>query len=58
MPFIVQESDTALFLKPHEGDVGYTQWAHEAGRFDEAAEAYDTADFVLSTSFYVTEVVK
>ena len=58
MAFIVQEAETALFLTPHQGDVGYTQFAHEAGRFDEMDEAVDTANFVLSTPFFVTEVVR
>jgi hypothetical protein len=55
--FIVQDAESGLFLMPLEGDVGYTQWAHEAGRFDELAEAVDTAQFVLTGQFHVTEVV-
>lgn len=55
--FIVQDAESGLFLTPSEGDVGYTQWAHEAGRFDELAEAVDTAQFVLSGSFHITEVI-
>jgi len=55
--FIVQDAESGLFLTPVEGDVGYTKWAHEAGRFDELAEAVDTAQFVLSGEFHVTEVV-
>lgn len=55
--FIVQDAESGLFLAPVEGDVGYTKWAHEAGRFDELAEAIDTAHFVLGARFHVTEVV-
>jgi len=55
--FIVQDAESGLFLMPLNGDVGYTQWLHEAGRFDELAEAMDTAHFVLGGQFYVTEVV-
>lgn len=55
--FIVQDAESGLFLTPMQGDVGYTQWAHEAGRFDELAEAVDTAEFVLGGQFHVTEVV-
>ena len=55
--FIVQDAESGLFLMPLDGDVGYTKWAHEAGRFDELGEAVDTAAFVLSGSFHVTEVV-
>lgn len=32
--FIVQDKESALFLMPCEGDVGFTPWAHEAGRFE------------------------
>lgn len=55
--FIVQDAESGLFLTPLDGDVGYTQWAHEAGRFDELADAVDTAHFVLTGRFHVTEVV-
>jgi hypothetical protein len=55
--FIVQDAESGLFLTPVEGDVGYTQWAHEAGRFEELSEAVDTAQFVLSGKFHITEVV-
>lgn len=58
MPFIVQESESALFLSSSQGDVSYTQWLHEAGRFEDSAEAFDTGNFVLSGPFHVTEVVK
>lgn len=54
--FVVQDAESGLFLMPFEGDVGYTQWLHEAGRFDEYADAVDTAVFVLNGHCYVTEV--
>ncbi|HJW54705.1 MAG TPA: hypothetical protein VJ577_05475 [Burkholderiaceae bacterium] len=52
----MQDAESALFLVPLNGDVGYTPWAHEAGRFDELAEAMDTAQFILSGQFFITEV--
>lgn len=55
--FIVQDAESGLFLTPVEGDVGYTKWAHEAGRFDELADAVETGKFVLDGEFHITEVV-
>lgn len=57
MPFIVQDRETALFLMPSDGDVGFTQWAHEAGRFTHVGEANDTAAMNCFEGFYITEVV-
>ena len=54
--YVVQDAESGLFLMPLEGDVGYTKWLHEAGRFHELAEATDTAQFILGGAFYVTEV--
>lgn len=54
--FIVQDKESAFFLMPDQGDVGFTQWAHEAGRFDGYAEAVDTASVNCHEGFYVTEV--
>jgi hypothetical protein len=55
--FVVQDSESGLFLMPLDGDVGYTRWLHEAGRFDELSDAVDTGQFVLSGNFHVTEIV-
>jgi hypothetical protein len=55
--FIVQDSESALFLMPYEGDVGFTPWAHEAGRFDGFAEASDTAAQNCHEGYFVTEVL-
>ena len=41
--FIVQDTESALFLCPHFGDVSYTQWFDEAGRFDDQESAIETA---------------
>jgi hypothetical protein len=41
--FIVQDKESALFLCPHFGDVSYTQWFDEAGRFDDEESAIETA---------------
>lgn len=56
--FIVQDKESALFLIPVEGDVGYTQWAHEAGRFDAIADAIDTAALNCHEGYFVTEVLQ
>lgn len=58
MAFVVQESESALFLTSCQGDVSYTQWLHEAGRFEDSGEAFDTGNFILSCPFHVTEVAK
>lgn len=55
--FVVQDAESGLFLMPQDGDVGYTKWLHQAGRFDDLASAVDTAEFVLSGRFFLTEVV-
>lgn len=54
--YVVQDAESGLFLMPLDGDVGYTRWLHEAGRFEELAEAVDTGEFVLGGRFFVTEV--
>lgn len=56
--FIVQDKESALFLMPHEGDVGFTPWAHEAGRFDGFAEAVDTATMNCHEGYFVTQVLQ
>lgn len=56
--FIVQDKETALFLMPVDGDVGYTQWAHEAGRFDGYAEASDTAVLNCHEGYFVIVVLQ
>jgi hypothetical protein len=55
--FIVQDKETALFLMPVEGDVGYTPWANEAGRFDGYAEAIDTAVLNCHEGYFVIVVL-
>lgn len=55
--FIVQDKESALFLMPVDGDVGFTPWAHEAGHFDGAAEASDTAALNCHEGFFVTQIV-
>lgn len=41
--WIVQDKESGLFLKPQNGDVGYTQFITEAGHFDCADAAKETA---------------
>jgi len=52
--FIVQDRESALFLCPQFGDVGYTQWLHEAGRFDDEESAVETANFHCTEGFNVS----
>jgi len=54
--FIVQDRESKLFLMPSEGDVGFTPWAVEAGRFDAMDEAIDTARGNCSEGFDVVKV--
>ena len=56
--FIVQDKESALFLMPYEGDVGFTPWTHEAGRFDGFAEAVDTAALNCHEGYFVTQVLQ
>lgn len=56
--FIVQDKESALFLMPVEGDVGFTPWAHEAGRFDAFADAIDTAALNCHEGYFVTQVMQ
>jgi hypothetical protein len=55
--FIVQDKESGCFLMPYNGDVGFTSWAHEAGRFDAVDEAEETALQHCSEGFYVTRVI-
>jgi hypothetical protein len=54
--FIVQDQESHFFLCPHDGDVGFTEWAHEAGRFDALDEAQETASLHCHEGFFVTKV--
>jgi hypothetical protein len=56
--FIVQDKESGLFLMPEDGDVGFTPWAHEAGRFDGFAEASDTAGLNCHEGYFVTQVLQ
>lgn len=55
--FIVQDKESGLFLTPRDGDVGFTQWAHEAGRFEALDEAEDTAALWCDEGFFITTVL-
>lgn len=54
--WVVQDAESGLFLMPSDGDVGFTPWLHEAGRFDQYGEAQDTATFNCHQGFYITPV--
>lgn len=56
--FAVQDKESALFLMPVEGDVGFTPWLHEAGLFDAYSEAFDTAVANCHEGFFVAQVVR
>lgn len=49
--FIVQDKESALFFCPHFGDVSYTQWFDEAGRFDDQDSAIETANVHCTEGF-------
>ena len=49
--WLVQDRETGCFLYPHTGDVGFTPWLREAGRFDSEEEARDTASFHCGEGF-------
>lgn len=51
--WIVQDRDTCLFLMPLHGDVGYTQFINEAGHFDSAEAARETAIDCCDAGFIV-----
>lgn len=54
--FVVQDKESGLFLMPLEGDVGFTSWLHEAGRFDEFEEAADTGAMNCGEGFFISSV--
>lgn len=56
--FIVQDKESALFLMPVDGDVGFTPWAHEAGLFDGYDEAIDTARLNCHEGYFLTQVLQ
>jgi hypothetical protein len=56
--FIVQDKESALFLTPDDGEVGFTPWVHEAGRFEGYAEACDTAALNCHEGYFVTPVLQ
>ena len=51
--FIVQDTESALFLCPNFGDVSYTQWLQDAGRFDDYDSAFETALVHCTEGFQV-----
>ncbi len=55
--FIVQDAESGCFLMPQNGDVGFTSWAHEAGRFVALDEAEETAAMHCNEGFFVTRVI-
>lgn len=54
--FVVQDRESGLFLMPCNGDVGFTRWLHEAGRFDGYEEAIDTAALLCHEGYFVTQL--
>lgn len=57
--YVVQDAENALFLCPSDdGDVTYTHWLHEAGRFDGVEEATETARWLCLAGYFVTTVTE
>ena len=53
--WVVQDTDSGLFLCPFEGDVGFTKLLREAGRFEDTESAVETARDFLGNSFQVNK---
>lgn len=53
--WVVQDTDSGLFLCPYQGDVGFTKLLREAGRFEDGESALETAVDFLGTQFHVTQ---
>ncbi|MCD0494495.1 hypothetical protein B0T49_21770 [Chromobacterium violaceum] len=54
--WVVQDTDSGLFLYPSpDGDVGYTKFLSDAGRFDAIESAIETARFHLGSQFRITQ---
>ncbi len=51
--FIVQDRETALFLFPEFGDVGFTLWLEQAGRFSDEESAVETALIHCGEGFFL-----
>jgi len=51
--FIVQDRESALFLCPHFGDVSYTPWLGNAGRFYDYESAVETAHVHCTEGFSI-----
>ncbi|ODP33326.1 hypothetical protein A9762_19410 [Pandoraea sp. ISTKB] len=51
--FIVQDRESAHFLCPDAGDVGFTPWVTSAGAFDSEEEAIETAASHCSEGFVI-----
>ena len=56
--FIVQDRESAQFLRPESGDVGFTSWVHEAGAFDNEEVAAETALCHCSEGFVIFSFFK
>lgn len=55
--FVVQDEESGCFLLPIQGDVGFTRWLHEAGKFDGYDEACDTASVNCHEGYFVSQVL-
>ncbi|WP_250501749.1 hypothetical protein [Caballeronia sp. AZ7_KS35] len=56
--FIVQDRESAQFLFPESGDVGFTTWVDKAGYFEKEEEAIETATHHCSEGFVVFSFFK
>lgn len=53
--FVVQDTDSGQFMCPYEGDVSYTKFLRDAGRFHDPESAYETAQFHLGPNYIVSQ---
>lgn len=56
--FIVQDKESAQFLRPELGDVGFTPWVNEAGAFESEETAAETAACHCSEGFVMFSFLK
>jgi hypothetical protein len=56
--FIVQDRESAQFLRPDAGDVGFTLWIDKAGFFESEDEATETASNHCSEGFLIFSFFK
>ncbi|WP_375591618.1 hypothetical protein [Chitiniphilus eburneus] len=51
--YLVQDTESGLFLCPRDGDVGYCKLVTQAGPFDSYDEAFETAVYNIGARFVI-----